>query len=552
MSELTLKASGPDGIRREFPLLDANYVVGRADGTQDPQKIPIEGDGHLSRAHFRVELQEGQLLVEKLPSGRNPLFFQGEERQRFTILPGQVFYTGKTQFSLSLSSVVTTAMGFTLAQETREKARLRRVEDCLKAVMSLLTALRTESEREPWLSAFPVVKDILPDVSQVAFVQVAAGDALPKILGSEPAGKGVDWLNAELLQQALEGRATATSTWETPVQADSAGTLGLRYTWAIASPTQGVESATFLLCATGASVLERSALEERAAILDLIAELVGHHQVTRQAAEFSSLLGVFGHHVGTLFKTSGALGLWTDNRLTPELQRVFGNLLPIWGISQAISLHKKGGEKENAALLYQWVCETSCRTDDLQSQVIASLVAFANYVHQSREEAPFLKWTVQGEQPGLSTGLLTLPPLNDSPKLFDKTLAFTMGLLEMLNNVRKYPEARGAGREDRRELKLLSEEERLVTIECRGDGAKAQLVMTQPVVTAPDGSIPQSRSLSRIRAMESRLLRGWVDTGAPEVIGATDYDHILKVQQVWSFHWKALVDDWEVHHGAKT
>ncbi len=316
--------------------------------------------------------------------------------------------------------------------------------------------------------------------------------------------------------------------------------------WAVASPIRGLEGTTFFLCALGKSFLLTEALEERAAIVDLVSELVGHHQVVQQGAEYSSLLGVFGHHVGTLFKTSGALGLWSDQKMEPEVKRVFDNLLPIWGISQAISLHKKRAEKERKALLGSWIRQSDLDGRDLKPEIEAALAALVRHVHHSQQVTPFLPWWLNGEPLAETepSGLGTLPPLDDSPRLFDKTLALTIGLLEMLTNVRKYPEARGAGREDRRELRDLENEQRAVRITCRVDERTAEVEVLQPIVTAPDGTVPRSRSLDRIRALETSLLGGLVSTSQAELVGPTELEHILMIRFVWSYEWARLIEEW--------
>lgn len=261
--------------------------------------------------------------------------------------------------------------------------------------------------------------------------------------------------------------------------------------------------------------------------------------IIEQASEYSSLLGVFGHHVGTLFKTSGALELWSNPNRDPEVGRVLDRLLPIWGISQAIALHKKQGEQDWQNLIGGWVDPGWAESEE---EVCRSVRDLVRYLHGSGPDAPFLPWFLDGEAMLFEpTPLPTLPPLADNPILMDKTLALTIGLVEMLNNLRKYPEARGAGREDRRELMELAEDERRVQFAVWNESDTAVLEFVQPVVTTGDGSIPRSRSLERIRALETRLLHGLVETGEAEWLEATSLPHIVKIRQRWSYRWKRLL-----------
>ena len=143
--------------------------------------------------------------------------------------------------------------------------------------------------------------------------------------------------------------------------------------------------------------------------------------------------------------------------------------------------------------------------------------------------------------------LVTLPPLADNPILFDKTLALTIGLFEMLSNLRKYPEARGAGREDRMDLAQLPEAERQVDIYCKHVEGSTILEIHQPVVTLPDGGIPMSRSVDRIQGLERSLLKGIIESGKAEVMGETSVSYVVKTKQTWTYHWKRLLEEWECH-----
>ena len=526
--ELVFVAVGPDGQRREWALQDREYQVGRADGQQRENWLAIEGDPHLSRQHFSIRPQAGGLKVWRSPGARNPLFCGGQEREAFEISPGQLFNTGKTQFGLRTQQPAGEATLFGLS---KEKARLRRLEDCFAAVTQVLERLRSDpSGTAPWLPAFSVIQSLLPSVESLIFVEIQGGNQ--RILDRQSFSQATVDVPDELLHLALERNSTVTRL-NTPSLEPGGGTISAVVNWVVVAPIRGLESSAYALAAFGSDYLDQEALEEVAAIIDVVADLVGHHLIVQQAAEYSNLLGVFGHHVGTLFKTSGALKLWADPQQAPEVRHALNNLLPIWGVSQAISLHKKQGEHDSQALPADWILPTCTGTpkDSLESLV--------SYVYNSSAEPPFLPWSLDGD-PIAERPLQSLPPLNDNPMVFDKTLALTIGLIEMLNNLRKYPLARGAGREDRRELSQLEPCERAVLIECGANDQQAWVNIEQPLVTTGQGQIPQSRSLERIRALESRLLRGLVETGEARLIGTTSQEHIVRVGQRWTYFWGRL------------
>lgn len=528
---MVLVAVSPDGKRHEWTLEDEEYQVGRADGQARPYHLAVEGDPHLSRRHFSVRLHNGRMQVRRHPGARNPIFWNGQENDAFEVKVGQFFTTGKTQFGLRRQQ---TPGELTLFGFSKEKARLRRLQDCFDAVIQLLERLRQDpTSPTPWRPAFEVIHNLLPRVEHLLFVEILGSKQ--RVLDRQ--GSGEESIPAEFIRQALEQYSTVTLVTQAPPGHDTDQTVAAIARWRVLSPLHGLESSSYALSASGSGYLEPEDLEEVAAIIDLVAELVGHHLVVQQASEYSNLLGVFGHHVGTLFKTSGALRLWNDRAQSPEVRGVIHHLLPIWGVSQAISLHKKQGEQ--GSLPADWV--TPGWNDP--PGVLASLRSLVAYLHSGiRSEPPFLPWWLEERPLTLEESpLLSLPPLNDNPVVLDKTLALTIGLVEMLNNLRKYPEPRGAGREDRRELAELPEEERRVHFRCFLEGQTAVVELEQPVVTAGDGSIPQSRSLDRIRSLESRLLGALVETGRPEKASNTSLEHIVRIRQRWVYHWGRLI-----------
>lgn len=536
----------PDGTKRHWPLDLLEYAVGR-EPDEGEHLIAIPGDRHLSRNHFALKVASDQVQVTRLPKGRNPLYFNGQQVEQFTLSPGQVFYTGKTQFGVALRKDSVGTNRFTLVQKAKEEARLRRLEDCFNAVLSLLEALRVQSDAPSWRAAFPVLRRILPDVRKVAFLQVHSESGICRIIDQEPGTEDFS-ISRDVALEAVRSDHTVTVVHDSPeidLNSQANHTLLPSYSWTIVCPVSGLEKAQYLLCVSGMGALKSSTLEDRATLVDLVGELVGHHIVIRQGSEYSSLLGVFGHHVGTLFKTSGALQVWSNPSTDPEMKRVLDHLLPIWGISQAISLHKKKGEKAHRALLESWVKDPALDPHKLRE----ALEAMVCHVYHSQPEPAFLPWTLNGKEVPKVDGLLTLPPLDDVAHLYDKTLALTIGLLEMLNNVRKYPAATGSGREDRRDLKELAREERLVRVECLVTDTEAAIEVYQPTVTAPDGSIPRSRSLHRIRALEQSLLGALVGTEPEMELGATSDPAIVVVKHRWTYRYAQLLEDWRSHVG---
>jgi len=79
-------------------------VLGRAAGVW-----AAPWDAHISRRHAQMSLGNDRLEVARLPSARNPIFFQGKESDRFVLRPGEHFVIGSTTFTLADQRVDVTA-----------------------------------------------------------------------------------------------------------------------------------------------------------------------------------------------------------------------------------------------------------------------------------------------------------------------------------------------------------------------------------------------------------------------------------------------------------
>ena len=58
----------------------------------------VPWDKAVSARHATLAWQAGQLLIRRLPASRNPIFFQGQPRDEFTLAPGEKFVIGATTF----------------------------------------------------------------------------------------------------------------------------------------------------------------------------------------------------------------------------------------------------------------------------------------------------------------------------------------------------------------------------------------------------------------------------------------------------------------------
>ena len=101
---LRIIARGPAGESSRFTLRPGRALrIGRLPGdpTPDaPDALSIPWDRHISREHVIVRWERAQFVVEPTSSARNPVFFQGQARGRFTMAVGEHFVIGETTFHL--------------------------------------------------------------------------------------------------------------------------------------------------------------------------------------------------------------------------------------------------------------------------------------------------------------------------------------------------------------------------------------------------------------------------------------------------------------------
>ena len=96
MLELIAQGTQPDfRWRRPIPT-ESVFQLGR---TTPSFRVPW--DDRVSRCHTRMQLQSGKLLVQKLEEAGNPVFYNGNAEESFTLFPGEHFVIGNTTFTFA-------------------------------------------------------------------------------------------------------------------------------------------------------------------------------------------------------------------------------------------------------------------------------------------------------------------------------------------------------------------------------------------------------------------------------------------------------------------
>jgi adenylate cyclase len=91
-----------DRWRRRLPV-EAEIELGR---TTKPWSV--SWDDRISRRHVTLRLSGQKLLVSRVESATNPLFYEGEEVDKVELSAGQAFVIGQTTFTLSQSQALAT------------------------------------------------------------------------------------------------------------------------------------------------------------------------------------------------------------------------------------------------------------------------------------------------------------------------------------------------------------------------------------------------------------------------------------------------------------
>jgi adenylate cyclase len=133
--------------RRSLPS-DQPIVVGRQSG-----QWSTPWDDHISRQHVQLEWNGKRLMVEQLPTARNPVFVHGNVEKTFSLVPGEHFVIGNTTFTLSSERLqVTLDVPRPDREQTFSAADLQRV------------AFRNANQRIELLSRLPeVIKNASTD-----------------------------------------------------------------------------------------------------------------------------------------------------------------------------------------------------------------------------------------------------------------------------------------------------------------------------------------------------------------------------------------------------
>jgi len=251
-----LIAQGPLPRQRWRRPLEAErrFVVGRSAGAWS-----VAWDDHVSSQHLELCYRRGKLEVVRLGSGRNPVFVQGRQREKFSIRPGEHFVVGSTSF-LFVDDQVRVAVDapgpvteLTFSREYLQRLEFRDAAARIDALCRLPDVIANASSDEELCS--DLVGALLAAVRSADFIAVVS--LAPAIAGGDQADSGsageIDlrhWdtrvggqpefaPSGRLIRAAIDSGASIVHTWGGAAGDGSAFTQIDEVDWAFCTPVPG-------------------------------------------------------------------------------------------------------------------------------------------------------------------------------------------------------------------------------------------------------------------------------------------------------------------------
>lgn len=335
-----LKITGPDGQRHEYSLERVEYTVGRSGGSEAPSHLSIKGDPTISRHHFNLRWENKTLTVTKKPGAKNPVYFDGVDKEVFEVKPGQTFVAGKSRFLLHLGTHGTEDQPITeltLFRDQFQDAAPPNVGECFKVLVELLPGLRESPDRaQAFEAALNVLHKLLPAAKSSSILDLKNSNSVvvTKSFGSyetvPPSNR--------LLARAQEAKATVTYVWAQNTETEM--TTHSACDWAIASPINvaGVDQFAIYVVGTASRAFsEVEALEQKeyldgiAALIDMVAETLSHHLTVARLNRFEDQITRFFSPVLRPMLRGGEF----SKVLKPKRRRVTVMFFDLRGFSRA-------------------------------------------------------------------------------------------------------------------------------------------------------------------------------------------------------------------------
>ena len=245
MYDLVAEGVSPvDRWRRRLP----EGIVLTLGRQSPPWEVPW--DSQVSRRHAQLQLDKDELVVKRLESATNPLFFQGQPLDTFTVGPHQKFVIGRTTFLLLPSQAVVTQNApdpihqRSFTDEFLRKVNYRDVRgrlEILGELPNLISGAGSHVQLHDALARL-VMRGVLR-AQTVGIVSIHDDEDAPSIEiihwdsrrelpdGFQPSEK--------LIRQAIEAKETVLHVWRDTAVGESLYTMQQNSDWAFVFPLEG-------------------------------------------------------------------------------------------------------------------------------------------------------------------------------------------------------------------------------------------------------------------------------------------------------------------------
>jgi len=315
MADLVAQSDDASNRWRRPILRDLPVVLGR-----QHCQWSVPWDSLMSRKHAELTWNGETLLVSKLPDAKNPIFFKGQEIDKFSLTIGEHFVIGRTTFTLTQSTVGATlqmpdpAREQLFSRQVLNEIRFRDAERRL-AILTELPELITGAATDD---------ELFVRLSNVIFggVSLAASVAVVSLEGSEapidkpgnsktktnPVVNVLHWdrrfdqdsafqPSQRLIQAAISKGQSVLHVWDDPQTHAAVTMIDPSHDWAFVTPLPAVENRKLAVYISGVLQKSRqvdsastiaSSLQEDIKFTELVANILGsllslRHLQTRQA-----------------------------------------------------------------------------------------------------------------------------------------------------------------------------------------------------------------------------------------------------------------------------
>ena len=307
MHQIIAQGTQPSLRWRRCLRAGQRQVIGRTCG---PWSVPW--DDHISRRHVILEVQANGLSVQRYGEARNPVFFQGQEADRFVVEIGQHFVIGSTTFTVTEDRVDVTEDA---PQPVTEQAYSRqflesipfretsRQIEVLSQIPNIISGAATDDEL--FTQLINILFTAIPAANFMAVVTVPdLSSSNIDVLHWDSRSPDVDFMASErLIRQSVSQDRCVVHLWEGGNRSgEGKFTQNEEVDWAFCTPISGAACRGWAIYVAGGtasagrpqrSVSDPSELQEDMKFAELVATTLGSLRDLRQLEHQKAALSQF-------------------------------------------------------------------------------------------------------------------------------------------------------------------------------------------------------------------------------------------------------------------